>query len=392
MPRSLTPLLVALLVVYSVHQGLSSVSAPVVRVLSLTPTQLGLVFTIASVVITLAGPLWGLLIDSAGLRPVLAVGLGLCVAGTAGFAAAVTFGLDETLTSDVAFAFVLVFRSALFSAGLAAVLVATLAVAGLSTHGEIARARAVGFVGATQGLGAVAGPIVGGALAVASLSLPLYVAPVATLLLAVLVFATLAPPAGEPAPPVRVRPLELLPAFGAGFFLHLSIAMAQVVIVHLAADRLGSGSIEGLLLASGLGLLLAQGLFVPLLKWSPSRLLRTGAPVAAAGYALLALAPSAALVTLALLVASVGVGLAVTGFAAAASLGAGPERQGLMAGLVTATSGLTFLGGPLLSALLFEVQPLLPVLAAALAAGIAAALAFLSPAAAPQFEGGPGPN
>ncbi|GHH30450.1 MFS transporter [Lentzea cavernae] len=380
MPRSLTPLLVAVLVICSVHQVLTSVTAPVVTALSFTPTQLGLVFTIASVTIALSGPLWGLLVDAAGPRPVLLAGLCLCVAGPAGFAAAVTFGIDETLTPDVAFLLVLLFRSVLFSAGLASVLVVALAVAGLSTSGETARTRAVSFVGAAQGLAVLLGPVLGGALAVASLALPLYVAPALALLLAFLGMSLFQAPA-EQHEPVRVRPLELLPVFGAGFFAYLSLALLQAVVLYFATDRLdervGSGSVEGLLFASGIGLLLTQGLLVPLLKWSPTRLMTVGGPVALAGCALVAVAPSSALMALAFLVVSVGGGLAITGFGAAASLGVGPRHQGVVAGLVTGVSGLAFLGGPVLGALLYEAAPILPVLAAGAAALVATGLAFV---------------
>ncbi|MFJ5990342.1 MFS transporter [Lentzea sp. NPDC092896] len=374
MPRSLPPLLVAVLVIYSLHQLLTSVVAPLAQELSLTVTQLSLVFTVASAVTTLASPLWGLLLDAAGVRPVLVAGLALCVAGPAGFAAAVAFALDETLTPGLAFVLVLVFRGLLFGAGLASVLVAALAVAGLSTHGVDDRTRAIGFVGAAQGLGIVLGPVAVGVLAVASLWLPLYVAPVIALLVAVLVLVTVKP-VERSAEPVEVRPLELVPAFGAGFLLYLSLAILQTVVVYLAADR--SGAVEGLLLASGIGLLLAQGLLVPLLKWSPARLLRIGSPVAVAGCALLAVAPSSALMSLAFLVVSLGIGLAITGFGATASLGVGSGRQGLMAGLVTATGGLTFIAGPVLSALLYDVEPLAPVIAAGLAAVLAAGLSLV---------------
>ncbi|USX52967.1 MFS transporter [Lentzea sp. HUAS12] len=380
MPRSLPPVLAAVLVVYSAHQVLSALSAPVVSVLSLTTSQLGLVLSIASVTIAVASPVWGVLVDAVGVRPVLLVGLGLCVVGSAGFAVAVTSAVGETLTGDVAFAFVLVFRSVLFSAGLASVLVGALAVAGLSTSGETGRTRAVGFVGAAQGVAVLLGPVLGGALTVASLALPLYVAPVFALLAAFVVFTALKPPAVSQEP-VRFRPAEVVPAFGAGFFLHLSLAVVQAVVVYLAADRLdtrvGSGSVESLLFASGIGFLVAQGLLVPLLKWSPARLLLVGGPLALAGYALLAFAPSTALMALAFLVVSLGVGLAVTGFGAAASLGVGARRQGLVAGLVTAVSGLAFLGGPVLSAVLYEVEPLAPVLLAGAAALVATGLAVV---------------
>jgi DHA1 family tetracycline resistance protein-like MFS transporter len=379
MPRSLTPLLAALLVMYSVHQMLTAVIAPLVRELALSAFQLSLVFTVASVTITVASVLWGLLFDAVGPRPVLFAGLVLCVAGPAGFAAAVAFGLDETLTPDLAFAFVLVFRSVLFGAGLAAVLVTALAVAGLSTHGETARTRAMGFVGAAQSLGGVIGPVVGGALAVASLWLPLYVAPVVALALSLLVLVTMKPLAPQAGEPVQVQSLLLVPAFGTGFFLHLSLGMAQIFVVYLSTERLRetTGSAEGVLFASVIGLVLSQGLLVPLLKWSPARLMRIGSPVSVAGYVLLAVAPSSALMTLAILVVAVGVGLALTGFAAAASLGVGPRHQGLIAGLVTTTSGLTFVVAPTLGALLYEVEPIVPVLAAAVAAVVATGLSFV---------------
>ncbi|MDX8149106.1 MFS transporter [Lentzea sp. BCCO 10_0061] len=378
MPRSLTPLLAAVLVIYSLHQLLTSVVAPLARELPLTTTQLSLVFTAASVATTLASPFWGLLLDAAGVRPVLVAGLALCVAGPAGFAAAVAFGLNETLTPDLAFAMVLVFRGLLFGAGLASVLVAALAVAGLSTHGVVERTRAISFVGAAQGLGIVLGPVAVGVLAVASLWLPLYVAPVVALLVAVVVLVTVKP-VERSQEPVEVRPLELVPAFGAGFLLYLSLAILQTVVVYLAADRVRgtSGALEGLLFASGIGLLLAQGLLVPLLKWSPSKLSRIGSPIAVAGCALLAVSPSSALMSLAFLVVSLGIGLAITGFGAAASLGVGSGRQGLMAGLVTATGGLTFIIGPMLSALLYEVEPIAPVIAAGLAALLATGLSLV---------------
>ncbi|SDM50297.1 Major Facilitator Superfamily protein [Lentzea albidocapillata subsp. violacea] len=379
MPRSLTPLLAALLVMYSVHQMLTGVIAPLAGELALTAFQLSLVFTVTSVTITVTSLLWGLLFDAVGPRPVLFAGLVLCVAGPAGFAATVAFGLDETLTPNLAFAFVLLFRAVLFGAGLASVLVAALAVAGLSTQSETARTRAIGFVGAAQSLGAVIGPVAGGALAVASMWLPLYVAPGVALLLSLLVLATLKPLAPQPGEPVQVQPLLLVPAFGTGFFLYLSLGMAQVVVVYLAVDklRMAAGAVEGVLFASAIGLVLTQGLLVPLLKWYPVRLMRIGSPVSVAGYALLAVAPSSSLMALAFLVVAVGVGLALTGFAAAASLGAGPRHQGLTAGLVTTTSGLTFIAAPMLSALLYEVEPVAPVLAAAVAALVATGLSYV---------------
>lgn len=60
----------------------------------------------------------------------------------------------------------LVTRSVLFGVGVGALPVAALAAASATTTSEADRTRAVGLVGAAQGLSLVLGPAAGGALAV----------------------------------------------------------------------------------------------------------------------------------------------------------------------------------------------------------------------------------
>ena len=379
MPRSLLPLLVALLAMFFTQQLLVPTFSPLSHDLGLTATQLGLVITIASVAVTLTSPLWGWALDAIGLRSALLVGLGLSVVGFAGFAAAVAFGLDETLTPDLAFTFVLVFRSALLGAGLAVLPVAALAVAGTFTAEEGDRTRAVGLVGAAQGLSALVGPPVGGVLAAISLMLPLSVAPVIALLVTIFVLVAVKP-VERPQQVVRTQPWAMLPAFGVGFLMYLSFGLSQVAITLVTKDQLtystSALAVSGVMAASALGLVVTQGVVVPLLKWPAGRLMRAGAPIAVAGYAVLAVSQSLWLVAVAYLVVAVGLGLAVTGFAAAASLGVGPRHQGLVAGLVCATSGLAFIVGPMLSGLLYDVTPVAPLIAAGAAAALACVLAL----------------
>jgi DHA1 family tetracycline resistance protein-like MFS transporter len=376
-PRFLTPVLIALLAMSTTQQLLVPALAPLVGALGLTASQLGLMLTIASVSVVLTSPFWGWLLDVIGLRTVLLAGAGLCVLGLAGFAAAVTFGQDETLTTDQAFTFVLAFRSVLLGAGLAVLPIAALAVAGIVQEEE--RTKAFGLVGAAQGLAALVGPPVGGVLTVVSLMLPLYLAPALALL--VLVFVIVAvKPVERPRQEMLPQPLELLRAFGFGFLMWLSFGLSQVIITLLAKDLLAvstsSSAANGMTAIAALGLVVTQGAVVPLLKWPAARLMRTGAPIALAGYAVLAVAPSFWLMAVAYLVVAVGVGLAVTGFATAASLGVGPQHQGLVAGLVHATYGLTFLAGPMLSGMLYDVAPVAPVIAAAVAAALACVLSL----------------
>ncbi|MFD5828933.1 MFS transporter [Lentzea sp. NPDC060358] len=378
MPRTLPPLLLALLAISFAQQLLTPLFPALTRDLSLGTAQYGLVLSVAAVAMALSSPLWGLVFDLLGLRPVLVAGLALCVAGLGGFALAVTFAADETLPSGLAFVALLVCRSLLLGVGLAAFPVAALATAG--TSHESRRTGAVGLVGAASGLAAALGPLVGGGLAVVSLMLPLFLAPMIAVAVAVVVLVSVKPePFAEQ--PARLRPWEVLPAFGVGFLLHLSFGLAEVVVLLLVRDRLqtevSAGATGVVPLVAAIGLVGTQGVLVPLLKWPPGRLMKVGAPVALAGYLVLAVAPSVLLAALGFLVVAVGLGFAVTGFAAAATFGAGSRHQGVVAGLVNATAGLAVVLAPVASGLLYDVDPLAPVVAAAVAAALAAGLALV---------------
>ncbi|TMR94472.1 MFS transporter [Nonomuraea basaltis] len=393
MRKAMAPLLVTILAVFSAQQLLTPVLAPLSRELALTETQLGLVITVAAASLTVASPLWGQAMRRLRLRTVLMLGLGLAAAGLAGFAVVATLGLDGVLPPPVTLTLMLVTRSVVFGVGLAALPVAALTVAGLATTGEADRTRATGLVGAAQGLSLVLGPAGGGALAVVSLLLPLYVAPAICALLAIWVLATVRrgparPPAGAPRGP-RLRPWDarLWPLFAIGFCVFLSLGLVQVVLGFLIADRLHvdpqatAGGVGIALAVTGVVIVGVQGALVPALGWRALRLIRVGTPIAVAAFGLLAVAHSLWLITVAFGLLGVGLGLAMPGIVAAPGLLVGPEEQSSISGLVNAVIGSTFIAGPLLSTALYELAPVAPVLAALAASATALALAWLSPAA-----------
>ncbi|MEV4563420.1 MFS transporter [Nonomuraea sp. NPDC049419] len=392
MRKALIPLLVTILVVFSAQQLLTPVLAPLSRELHLTETQLGLVVTAAATSLTIASPLWGMALRRLGLRLVLLCGLGLATAGMTGFGVVAAAGLDGHLSSPVLFGLLLVTRSLIFGAGLAALPVATLAVAAASTTTQAERTRATGLIGAAQGLSLVLGPAGGGALAVVSLMLPLYLAPVVCLLLTVWVLVTVRPPAAPAPPPeqpvARLRPWDarMWPLLAIGFCLYLSLGLVQVIVGFLLADRLHlgpqetAGAVGVTLVAAGLVLVAVQGALIPVLRWPVLRLMRAGAPLTAASFALLAAADTLWLTVAAFVLLGLGLGLAAPGFTAAPTLVAGPGQHASVAGLVNATIGTTFIVGPLLGTALYEVAAVLPILTALGAATTALALSWLSPA------------
>lgn len=300
----MTPVLVALLVVFSAQQMLTPILAPLSRELDLTATQLGLVITGAAIAFTVASPLWGRALDVWGLRAVLLTGLGIGTAGLAGFAVVATIALGGGTTPGATFAVMLVTRSVLFGVGIGALPVAALAAASATTTSEADRTRAIGLVGAAQGLALVLGPAAGGALAVVSLLVPLYVAPTLTALLAVWVLTTIrkVPAAARPDGPRAqgIRPWDgrILPLLTIGFLLYLSLGLVQVIVGFLVADRLGldseatAGAVGVVLFAAGLILIAVQGGLVPKLGWPALRLLRSGIPIAVVAFAMLTVAGS----------------------------------------------------------------------------------------------------
>ncbi|MFB9471952.1 MFS transporter [Nonomuraea salmonea] len=392
MRKALIPLLVTILVVFSAQQLLTPVLAPLSRELHLTETQLGLVVTAAATSLTIASPLWGMALRRLGLRLVLLCGLGLATAGMTGFGVVAAVGLDGHLSSPVLFGLLLVTRSLLFGAGLAALPVSTLAVAAASTTTQAERTRATGLIGAAQGLSLVLGPAGGGALAVVSLMLPLYLAPVVCLLLTVWVLVTVRPPVAPAPPPeqpvARLRPWDarMWPLLAIGFCLYVSLGLVQVIVGFLLADRLHlgpqetAGAVGVTLVAAGLVLVAVQGALIPVLRWPVLRLMRAGAPLTAASFALLAAADTLWLIVAAFVLLGLGLGLAAPGFTAAPTLVAGPGQHASVAGLVNATIGTTFIVGPLLGTALYEVAAVLPILTALGAATTALALSWLSPA------------
>jgi MFS family permease len=391
----MTPLLVAVLVLFSAQQLLTPILAPLSRELVLTGTQLGAVITSAALMVTATSPAWGRALDTYGVRTVLLAGLGLATAGLVGFAVVATLGLNGAATPAVTFPLILATRSVLFGAGIAAIPVAALAVAGTITSTEAGRTRAVGLVGAAQGLSLVLGPAIGGLLAVVSLILPLYVAPVLTLLLVGWVLVTVAgmPARAErPAPAVGVRPWDrrvLLPLIIC-FLLYLSLGLVQVILGFLLTDRLSldsratAGSVGVVLFSAGVVLVGVQGALVPRLGWTALRLMRVGVPIVVLSLAVLLVSDGLWSITLAFALLALGLGLGIPGFTAGASLAVGPAQQGAVAGLISASTGATFTLGPLLSTALYEVSPAAPVLTALVAAAVAWILVWAAPTGSRQ--------
>ena len=363
----LRPLMLANLVCSMAMMAFVSLIGPIVRTLGLAEWQAGAAVTVAGVVWMLVARHWGTASDRLGRRPILLVGI-------AGFSAAywvlclfIDFALHAALAPTVVFIALMLGRSA---AGLffAALPVAANALIAEHTPPE-RRGGVIGLFGAAGGAGLVLGPAIAAVLSQRGLGTPLYVT--ATLPLIALMLLVLHLPketavrqsalASTLKLSDRRLRLPLLVAFAAMF----CVSIAQITVGFFALDRLRLGAAaaaraSGIALTGvGFALILSQGL-VRKIAWSPQRLIGVGALIAAAGFAIAALATTAPVLWLGYFVCAAGMGWVFPSFQALAANRVAAHEQGAAAGSVSAAQAFGVVLGPLTGTLLYGWQASLP--------------------------------
>lgn len=342
----------------------------------LTPRQIALMGSSAALMVFLVSPWWGRRSDEWGRRTSILIGVGgYCFSATL---LVLFFSLSRWgwLGKDVLYAGV--FASRLLQAFLIAAMLPAITAYVIDITQPSERAVGLSRTGAAHGVGAIAGPTL---LVFASwhLLLPLYIAVALALVIALLVTLYLVEPTRKHAVGLpkstgklgyfdrRYRHLLL-----AGVVVYLGMAVAtQMMGFYLPYILVAGTGMAAKPLGMTMALMAATTVFgqlflVQKLSWQPERLLVLGIPVIAAGF--LVLTAAGALWHLQCGAALVGLGLGVAGpgFSAAVSLSVDPHEQGAIAGLLAACPALGYVLGPYGAGWLYELQPRLPFLIAAL--------------------------
>ena len=376
-------LLVATLVVYSAQGLLVPVLAPVTRLVGLKEVDLGAVMTLAAAMLVFTAGWWGREVDRIGVHAVLVRGLVLATVGTVGFALMTELASRQDLPRWLVVSVFALTRGVIYGLGMAAVPVAALTYFASVTEGTEARTKAMGAFGAMQGISLVVGPALGGAFAMITLLMPIYIAPA---LMVATLFAVLS--LRSPEHQQREETVQLawgdkrvLPYLIVGGFLFLGLALVEIIMGFLVQDRLGLSDEDtavtvataGVLI--GLGFAATQGLLAPRVPGGPRALMALGSLCAAAGYGFAMAVSSLPLLLAAMLAVAVGLGLALPGYNAGATLAVDPSEHAGVAGRLAATVGLTYMVGPVLGAGLYSMNPFAPLIGAGLLSLIAAGLA-----------------
>jgi MFS family permease len=319
----------------------------------------------SNLVLALSAVYWGRRSDHAGRKPTLLLGLFGYSLGTVGVALALEWGVRGNPEPWVLFAAILCARLLYGSLASAINPAATGYIADTTSREN--RARGMALLGMTSGIGAILGPVLGGALAFISVIFPLYVAVCLALLAMLMLSILLKEPHREPAPeghekkklsPFDPRVRSFLFLF---FCFWMFFTMIQVIIAFLLADQIG---IEGsdkvaqgtasALIAMALWATFFQLVVIQKMQITPKTMLRIGLPAFAVAMAVLLVATNIYMVWLSFSLFGIALALSNPGITGGASLMVEPHEQGALGGLFSAAPILGMSVGPLLGSIMYE--------------------------------------
>jgi DHA1 family multidrug resistance protein-like MFS transporter len=327
--------------------------------------ELGWLMATYSLMQLICAPLWGILSDRVGRKPVLAI-------GTLGYAIAMLlFGLSTQ--------FWMLFAARTLSGILSSATMPT-AMAYIGDNSpEKERSGGMGSLGAAMGVGMVLGPLMGGFLSTVALSLPFFVGSGLAFLAFWLVILILpevraSKTAAEPQPRINLQLFLDILRGPVGIVLLLIFVMSfgmanfQGIMGLYVVDKFGFDTQQAgaVWMVMGAVLILGQGLLTgPLTqRFGLLPLIRAGLAVGALGFVLMTLAVNFVTTLLALAIFTLALSLMGPALNAYISVFAG-ERQGALMGLNSAATSLGKVVGPLWAGYIYDVNLEFPYLSGA---------------------------
>ncbi|WNF22935.1 MFS transporter [Mesobacillus jeotgali] len=273
-----------------------------------TPTQLGLLMAVYSLMQFIFAPMWGRISDRIGRKPVIMIGiLGLSLSF---FLMALSTELWMLFAARIIGGF-------LSSANMPTVMAY---VADITSEED--RGKGMGIIGASVGLGFIFGPAIGGIFSQSSLNTPFYLAGATSLVTFLFVTfvlkESLSPEQRSSQEKERTSllkalngPLSML--FLLQLFVSLSLAGLEATFAYFAAEKAGLGSVElgYIFMIMGLAGAIVQGGLVGRLTKTlgEGKVIQLGIVISAAGFGLILLTEGFGTAALFLTIFGIGNGL-----------------------------------------------------------------------------------
>ena len=370
-----------------------AVLAPLIRAVGLQEYQGGLILSFSSIVFALSSGVWGRLSSIYGRKKVMLIGLMGYSLGTLLFVSGFFAGF-ELLLSGFALFSALVIARMLQSTLMGATSPATTAyMADITTPEQ--RVKGMGLIGSAHSLGTILGPAIAAPLIALHLLAPLLAASIITFSTAAIVLFWL-PKDTVAASPQKVRiGAEIRHTLKSyfdpryanllliGVLMFMSYAMCQQTLGYLIQDQLmitpeaAASILAKAFIYSAVFSLIAQIGVVSKLKLPASIVLTLGLPLMMVGYLILLQLSEPLDAMIAFSCIGFGFGMAMPGFAAAASLSVSAEEQGSVAGIISGAPALGYILGPTLGSVLYQWESHAPYIASAVLNAILTLMAFV---------------
>ena len=341
--------------------------APLGREMGLSEIQITTIIGSSGLVVFLTSPIWGRRSDAWGRKRVLLCGLFGFSAGTFLFNSVLYLGLAGILTGSLLFIALVIARVTHASVMSASMPAANAYMADITDAAS--RTRGMAAAGAANNIGTILGPAVAG-LAVISLLTPLWVMAAIAFLNGLFVWRFLEEPPKHQTPVVRDRlkysDPRILPFIIIGIAMFTGMGLVQQTMGFRFQDALGLSAAETAqnfgfaMMLSGASSLFSQAVIVQRFNLAPFTLLRFAIPLLIVAFTMMALLETQLLLTIAMMVQGLGMGLASPGFTAGASLAVSPEEQGAVAGVAGSCGPLGFTLGPFIGGALYTLSPTAP--------------------------------
>lgn len=351
------------------------VVAPLAQEIGMSPQTFGIILGVSNIPLLIAAPMWGKYSDKVGRRPVFIIGLLGSGSGTLLVALALQGAISGWYSiAWIGFAFGL--SRAYYSATGSAIYPASTAyMADVTERSQ--RAQGMALIGGANSMGSILGPLIGGGLAAFSLLFPMYIIGFMTLGGALIAYFFLKEPTRHADTRSKVSTLKftdprLRPFLILWSTFFLAFIALNVITAFYITAKFGITDPPEVAATAGWALLtlavvitIAQGLVFQVFKPSPTLLVKLFGPIYAISFLIIGFAPSVTVLYMGYAVLGLAFAFATPGINGAASLAVEPHEQGTAGGYLAAANTSGAILGPLLGPLLFEIQPNLPMLAAA---------------------------
>lgn len=346
------------------------------RDLGFSPIETGLLLGLAALILLVSAPVWGSVSETRGRRFVLLTGLAGAAVGPALMAGVIALRLDGALDRMPTLALLFTIRAgqSILSGGL---LPAAQAWMADGTPPE-RRAEGMGLLGASYGIGGIAGAGIafaaGGdtpATALMGLAASVGIGFVLVRLLINDRQETIDRHPGTMPSLLVICPSLIVTFLGVtvyGIMQHVTALRLEDGFALPRAQAISQAG--GALMGAAAVMALVQTFGLRLLKLAPARLMLVGAIAAATAMKGVAAAGNTSVLVVALTIMGAALGLLLPGNLALLSLIAGPQAQGRVAGVNAVAQGLGMAAGPIVGAMLHRLSPVAPPLGATVAMAV----------------------